>query len=59
MEPYVWCDIYQVPTSNPRWSERPDSNGMEQVRELLQLIDRRRLDRVIVANPALQREGTP
>ena len=35
--------------ANTRWSERPRLNGMEQVRELLWLIDRRRFDRVVVA----------
>jgi hypothetical protein len=35
--------------SNSKWSERPTADGMEQVRELLVLIDWRRLDRVIVA----------
>ena len=49
MEPYVACDIDQVPMSNSRWSERYSSNGMEQVRGLLTLIDRRRLDGVIMA----------
>jgi hypothetical protein len=48
-EQYVACDIDQIPVSNAKWSERPGVNGMEQVRELLALIDRRRLDEVIVA----------
>ena len=43
------CDIDQIPMSNARWSERPSASGMEQVRELLALIDRRRVDGVIVA----------
>ena len=43
------CDIDQIPMSNARWSERPGASGMEQVRELLALIDRRRVDGVIVA----------
>ena len=43
------CDIDQIPVSNARWSERPNASGMEQVRELLVLIDRRRVDGVIVA----------
>ena len=42
------CDIDQIPVSNDRWSERPSASGMEQVRELLALIDRRRVDGVIV-----------
>ena len=42
------CDIDQIPMSNARWSERPGASGMEQVRELLALIDRRRVDGVIV-----------
>ena len=49
MVPYVACGVDQIPTSNSKWSERPSSDGMEQVRELLRLIDRRRLDGVIVA----------
>ena len=48
VESYVRCDIDQVPLSNPKWSERPNSNGMEQVRELLKLINRKRLDGVVV-----------
>ena len=48
-EHYVACDIDQIPVSNARWSERPSASGMEQVRELLALIDQRRLDGVIVA----------
>ena len=43
------CDIDQIPVSNARWLERPSANGMEQVRELLVLIDQRRVDGVIVA----------
>ena len=43
------CDIDQIPVSNTRWSERPSASGMEHVRELLALIDRRRVDGVIVA----------
>jgi hypothetical protein len=35
--------------SNPKWSERPNSDGMEQVRVLLRLINHKRLDRVVVA----------
>ena len=43
------CDVYQIPVSNVKWSERPSTNGMEQVTELLALIDQRRLDGVIMA----------
>ena len=49
VELYVACDVDQIPVSNARWSERPSANGMEQVMELLALIDRRRLDGVILA----------
>ena len=49
VEPYVACNVDQIPVSNARWSERPSINGMEQVTELLALIDRRRLDGVIMA----------
>ena len=49
VEPYVACDINQIPMSNAKWPERPSANGMEQVIELLVLIDRRRLDGVIMA----------
>ena len=42
------CNIDQIPVSNARWSERPSASGMEQLRELLALIDRRRVDGVIV-----------
>ena len=34
--------------SNAKWLERPGANGMEQVKELLALIDRRRVDGVVV-----------
>ena len=49
MELYVACDVDQIPMSNAKWLERPSTNGMEQVMELLALIDQRRLDVVIVA----------
>jgi hypothetical protein len=49
VEPYVACDIDQIPMSNAKWSERPNANGTEQVMELLALIDQRRLDGVVVA----------
>ena len=42
-------DVDQVLMSNSKWPERPNSNGMEQVRELLKLINRKKLDGVIVA----------
>lgn len=42
------CDVDQVVASNMRWSERPNSNGMEQVKELLTLLNCKRLDGVIV-----------
>ena len=48
-EHYVACDIDYVPVSNAKWLERPGVNGMEQVMELLALIDRRRVNGVIVA----------
>ena len=48
-EHYVACDIDQIPMSNARCSKRPSASGMEQVRELLALIDQRRVDGVIVA----------
>ena len=47
-EHHVACDIDQILVSNAKWSERPGVNGMEQVKELLTLINRRRVDRVIV-----------
>jgi len=48
VEHHVACDIDQIPVSNAKWSERPGVNGMEQVKELLTLIKRRRVDGVIV-----------
>ena len=42
------CNIDQIPVSNARWLKGPSASGMEQVRELLALIDRRRVDGVIV-----------
>ena len=47
-EYYVACDIDQIPMSSARWSEKPSASGMEQVRELLALIDRRRVNGIIV-----------
>ena len=47
-EHYVACDIDQIPVSNAKWSKRLGTNGMEQVMELLALINRRRVDGVIV-----------
>ena len=49
VEPYVACNVDQIPVSNAKWLERPSANRMEQVMELLALIDQRRLDGVIVA----------
>lgn len=45
----MMCDIDEILVSNARWSERPGINGLEHVRELLALIDQRRVDGVIVA----------
>ena len=53
------CDIDQIPVSNARWSERPNASGMEQVRELMALIDRRRVDGVIVATDFTFRRCQP
>ena len=53
------CDIDQIPVSNAKWSERPGANGMEQVTELLALIDRRRVDGVIVATNFTIRQCQP
>ena len=49
VEPYVQCDIDQVPVANAMWSKRPGLDGMELVREFLWLINHKRFDRVIVA----------
>ena len=38
-----------MPVANSMWSERPGSDGMGKVRELLWLINCKRFDRVIVA----------
>jgi hypothetical protein len=43
----VACDVDQILVSNSKWLKRLSSNGMEQVRELLRLINRKRLDGVI------------
>ena len=43
------CGIDQITMSNAKWSKRPGANGMEQVMELLALIDKRRVDGVVVA----------
>ena len=49
VEPCVACDVDQISTTNIKWLERLGSDGMEQVRELLRLINCKRLDGVIVA----------
>jgi hypothetical protein len=49
VEPYIACDVDQILVSNSKWSEKPNYNRMEQVRELLRLTDCRRVDGVIVA----------
>ena len=36
--PIIRCDIHHIPESHSSWSERPNSTGMEQVMELLDLI---------------------
>jgi hypothetical protein len=43
-ERVIACDVDQILRSNARWSKRP------KVREIFQLIDRRRLDGIIVAS---------
>ena len=50
MEPFVACNIDQILVSNAKWMEKPSGNKMEQVRDLLALIDHRRLDGVLVAS---------
>ena len=52
-------DIDQIPMSNAKWSERPSASGMEQVRELITLIDRRRVDGVIVVTNFTFRQCQP
>ena len=42
-------DVDQVSVNNNKWWAKPNSNGMEQVRELLTLLNRKKLDGVIVA----------
>lgn len=58
-ETFVTCDVDQIPVSNAKCKERPGSNGMEQVREILVLIDRRRLDGLIVASNFILRRVQP
>ena len=53
------CDIDHIPMSSARWSERSSASGMEQVRELLALIDRRRVDGVIVVTNFTFRQCQP
>ena len=43
-EHHVACDIDQIPMSNAKWLKRPSVNGIEQVKDLLTLIDRGRVD---------------
>jgi len=44
---FVLCNVDQVAVSN-KWSARPNSNGMEQVKELLSLMNHKNLDGVIM-----------
>jgi hypothetical protein len=53
------CDIGQIPEQQDSWSEVPHTAEMVQVRELLELIDRRRIDGPYVAANYIFRRVQP
>ena len=55
---FVPCDVDQVPVSNKKWLARPNSNGMEQVREILTFL-LKKLDGVCVAMDFIFRRVQP
>lgn len=49
-EPFAACDVSQIPEPQVTWTKGPSGNDMVQVRELLQLIDKSRLDGPIIVS---------
>jgi hypothetical protein len=48
-EPFVVCDVTQIPEQQESWSARPSSAEMVQIEELLGMFNRNRLDGPTVA----------
>jgi hypothetical protein len=48
-EPFIACDVAQIPEQQESWSARPSSAEIVQVEELLWLFDKSRLDGPTVA----------
>jgi hypothetical protein len=48
-EPFITCDVVQIPEQHENWSARPTSAEMVQVEELLGVIDRSQLDAPTIA----------
>jgi hypothetical protein len=58
-EPFVACDVAQIPKQQESWSARPSSAEMVQVEELLWMFDRNRLDGPTMALNFICRQVQP
>jgi hypothetical protein len=58
-EPFIACDVAQIPEQQESWSARPTSAEMVQVKELLGMFDRSQLDRPTVALNFICRQVQP
>jgi hypothetical protein len=58
-KPYLCSDVDCVPVQKRSWTDTPSSSEMMQVNELMELIDCRRLDGMIVASNFLFRRVQP
>ena len=47
--PAIRCDVDQIPENQRRWSKKPTSANMEQVKELLELMRGMKMNGVVVA----------
>jgi hypothetical protein len=58
-EPFVACDVTQIPEQQESWLARPSSTEMVQVEELLRMFDRSWLDGPTVALNFIYRRVQP
>jgi hypothetical protein len=58
-EPFIACDVAQIPEQQESWSARPSSAKMVQVEVLLGMFDRNRLDGPMVALNFIYRRVQP
>jgi hypothetical protein len=58
-EPFVACDVSQIPKQHESWSVRPTCVEMEQVQDLLGLFDRNQIDGPIVTTNLIFRQVQP